>query len=144
MSSLVQDLEYCRAYIDDLLVLTQGDWSLHLEQLDLEQLDIVLTRLESAGLKVNANKSFFGRSEEYLGFWITSGVQPIPKKVDAMHNIAAPMTRRELRRFIGKVNYYRDMWIRRSDVLAPLTKLTSKNFKFVWTDEQQKAFDMLS
>src|ERR1043165_4172289 len=58
MSSLVQDLEYCRAYIDDLLILTQGDWNLH-----LEQLDIVLERLEKAGLKVNAKKSFFGKDE---------------------------------------------------------------------------------
>ena len=140
MSSLVQDLEYCRAYIDDLLILTQGDWQLH-----PEQLDIVLQRLQQAGLKVNAKKSFFGKAElEYLGFWITrTGVQPIPKKVDAMYNIAVPKTRRELRRFIGMVNYYRDMWIRRSDVLAPLTKLCSKNVKWAWTDEQQKAFDLM-
>jgi hypothetical protein len=41
------------------------------------------------------------------------------------------------------INYYRDMWMRRSDVLAPLTKLCSKNVKFVWTDEQQKAFDTM-
>src|SRR5690348_15885243 len=98
MSSLVQDLEYCRACIDDLLILTQGDWNLHLEQLDL-----VLQRLQQAGLKVNAKKFFFGKAElEYLGYWITrTGVQPIPKKVDAMYNIAVPKTCRELRRFIG-------------------------------------------
>ena len=41
------------------------------------------------------------------------------------------------------VNYYRDMWIRCSDVLAPLTNLVSKQAKFVWTDEQQKAFDLM-
>lgn len=140
MSSLVQDLEYCRAYIDDLLILTQGDWPLH-----LEQLDIVLSRLEQAGLKVNAKKSFFGRPElEYLGYWITrTGIQPLSKKVEAMSNIAIPKTRKELRRFIGMVNYYRDMWIRRSDVLAPLSKLTSKNVKWEWTEEQQKAFDCM-
>ena len=94
---------------------------------------------------MNAKKSFFGRSElEYLGYWITQrGIRPVTKKVDAICKIAAPKTRRELRRFIGMVNYYRDMWIRRSDVLAPLSKLCSKNQKWVWTDEEQKAFDTM-
>jgi hypothetical protein len=39
------------------------------------------------------------------------------------------------------VNYYRDMWVRRSRLLAPLTSMTSKNDKFNWTDEHQKAFE---
>jgi hypothetical protein len=39
------------------------------------------------------------------------------------------------------VNYYRDMWVRRLSLLAPLTSMTSKNVKFKWTDEHQRAFD---
>ena len=70
--------------------------------------------LTNAGLKVNAKKSFFFRPElEYLGYWISpQGIQPIAKKVEAIQNIAAPKNKRELRRFIGIVNYYRDIWIR--------------------------------
>jgi hypothetical protein len=34
-------------------------------------------------------------------------------------------------------NFYRDMWVRRSELLAPLTSMTSKNVKFIWTDEHQ-------
>ena len=41
------------------------------------------------------------------------------------------------------VNYYRDMWIRRSHVLAPLAALTSKTVEFKWKDEHQKAFDTM-
>jgi hypothetical protein len=63
--------------------------------------------------------------------------------VEAIKNIATPTTRRELRRFIGIVNYYRDMWIRRSDVLAPLSSLTSKTTPWHWTDVEQKAFDTM-
>jgi len=83
MSSLFHDLENVRAYIDDLLVLGTGTWEEH-----LVQLEEVLTRLQKAGLKVNAKKSFFGRHElEYLGYWITrEGVMPIPKKVQAILN----------------------------------------------------------
>ena len=138
MGNLMQDLEYVRAYIDDLLVITKGDWADHLTK--LEQ---VLVRLQEAGLKVNAKKSFFGRAElEYLGYWITrQGVQPLPKKVMAMLNVQAPTNKKQLRSFIGMVNYYRDMWMRRSDLLAPLTKLTSKTVPWQWTEEQQTAFD---
>ena len=140
MSSLFADLEYCRAYIDDLLILSSGDWEQH-----LSHLDTVFARLQNAGLKINAKKSFFGKQElEYLGYWITRrGIQPIPKKVDAIKNLAPPKNVRELRRFIGLVNYYRDMWIRQSDVLAPLAALVFKNVPWKWTDKAQEAFDTM-
>jgi hypothetical protein len=85
MTTLMDGLEFVRAYIDDLLCLTKGSWSDHLEK--LEQ---VFKRLEDAGLKVNAKKSFFGKHKlEYLGYWITrSGIMPVPKKIDTIKNIA--------------------------------------------------------
>ena len=33
------------------------------------------------------------------------------------------------------------MWHKRSDLLAPLTRLTKKEVKFAWTEVEQKAFD---
>jgi hypothetical protein len=140
MSTLMGDLEFVRTYIDDLLITTKSTWNDH-----LRHLDIVFHRIHEAGLKINAKKSFFGKDElEYLGYWITrQGIQPVSKKVEAIKNIAPPKTQRELRRFIGIVNYYRDMWIRRSDVLAPLSKLTSKTVKWQWTTVEQKAFDTM-
>jgi hypothetical protein len=48
-----------------------------------------------------------------------------------------------VRRFVGMVNYYRDMWIRRSDVLAPLTQLCSKNAKFHWEEVHENAFQTM-
>ena len=39
-------------------------------------------------------------------------------------------TRKQLRQFIGMINLYRDMWQKRSELLAPLTALTSKNVKY--------------
>jgi hypothetical protein len=52
-----------------------------------------------------------------------------------------PTTRRELLHFIGMLNYYRDMWVQRSSLLAPLTSMTNKNVKFVWMDVHQRAFE---
>jgi RNase H-like domain found in reverse transcriptase len=58
-------------------------------------------------------------------------------------NISAPTKKKELRRLIGMVNYYRDMWIRRSDVLASLAALTFKTTPWKWTDEHQRSFDLM-
>ena len=67
MGNIFADLEFVRACIDDLLVITKGDWNTH-----LARLDEVFQHLGDAGLKVNAQKSFFGCAElEHLGFWIT-------------------------------------------------------------------------
>ncbi len=117
-----------------------GDFDDHLDKLER-----VLARLQEAGLKINANKSFFARTElEYLGYWITrEGIQPLPKKVEAIQCLKEPRTKKELRGFIGLVNYYRDMWIRRSHVLAPLASLTSKTVKWQWGPEQSEAFQKM-
>lgn len=41
------------------------------------------------------------------------------------------------------VNYYRDMRVRRSDVLAPLAALTSKTTQWRRTDAHQHAFELM-
>ena len=63
------------------------------------------------------------------------------KKVTAIHNIAVSTTKKQVHRFIGMINYYRDMWQKRSHLLAPLSALTSKQAKWEWTDNHQHAFD---
>jgi len=40
------------------------------------------------------------------------------------------------------VNYYCDMWFHRSEILAPLTALTSKTVPWLWTPIHEKAFQL--
>src|SRR5210317_2092281 len=85
MSELFEGFDFVRAYIDDLLSITNGTFDDHLEKLEL-----IFKKLRHAGLKVNATKSYFAKHElEYLGYWITrDGIQPVSKKVEAIQNIA--------------------------------------------------------
>jgi RNase H-like domain found in reverse transcriptase len=110
----------------------------------MQHLEQVLTRLAEAGLKINASKSSFCCDEsEYLGYLINcKGVRPTLKKVEAISNIATPKTcPKQLHSFIGMVNYYRDMWPKRSHLLTTLSALTSSKTKWKWTEECQTAFD---
>ena len=77
MMDLMEALEYVRAYIDNLLVVTRGTLEDH-----LDKLGEVLRRLHEAGLKVNAAKSFFCTREiEYLGYILTrGGIKPQQKR----------------------------------------------------------------
>ena len=138
MSDLMRDLEYVRAYIDDIAIFTCASWEDH-----VEKIDIVLQRLKDTGLKVNGLKSHFGMPEvEYLGYMLTrEGIKPVQKKVQGIIDIAPPKNIKQLRSFLGAVNYYRDMWIRRSHILEPLTKLLSPKVKYKWSEEAQIAFD---
>ena len=91
-------------------------------------METVLTRLREAGLKINAAKSSFCAHEiEYLGYILTrEGIKPQPKKVQMILALNLPNNIKELRHFLGMVQYYRDMWARCSEMLAPLTDLVGK------------------
>ena len=138
MVNLLGDLPYVQVYIDDVLILTDGSYEDH-----LKKVRTVLDRLEKANFRARVNKCMFASQEtEYLGYYLTrKGIIPQPKKVEAILRLVAPTSKRQLRRFLGMVNYYRDMWQKRSHILAPLSKLCSPKSKFIWEEEQQKAFE---
>ncbi len=76
--NLMASLEFVRAYMDNLLIITRGILEKH-----LQKMETVLTRFCDARLKVNAAKSLFCAHEiEYLGYILTKeGIKPQPKKV---------------------------------------------------------------
>ena len=151
MSDLMMSLEYVRTYLDDLLIISKESLGNHLEMLRL-----VLIKLREAGLKVNANKSKFCALEiEYLGYILTrEGIKPQTKKVQSILALHPPSNVKELRRFLGMVQYYRDMWKNRSEMLTPLTDLVgqcgqtkvtkakgTKKVPWHWDEVHQRAFD---
>jgi hypothetical protein len=120
MLELMKSLEFVRAYFDDLLCISKLSLKDH-----LEKLQEVLRRLHDAGLKVNAEKLTFCALEiEYLRYvLIRDSIKPQSNKVQAILAIKPPKEVRQLRHFLGMVQYYCDLWARRSNMLAPLTSL---------------------
>ena len=137
---LLGDIEGTRAYIDDVLIVKKGTYEEH-----LEQLDEAFKRCRRANIKINAEKCRFGLKEiDYLGYIITpTGIKPNPKKIKAIQAMARPTTTTEVRRFIGMVQYYRDLWPKRSHLLTPFTEISSgpKGQKIKRNEKLEKAFN---
>ena len=83
-----------------------------------------------------------------------TGIKPQAKKVQAVLAISTPKSVRDLRSFLGMVQYYQDLWARFSEMLAPLTSLVgefghtkvtrankTKKRAWHWDAEHQIAFD---
>ncbi len=92
---------------------------------------------------------------EYFGYILTrDGIKPQQSKVQAMLALALPRNVKKLHRFLGMVQYYRDVWARCSDMLAPLTSLVgecgqtkvrkskgTRKVPWYWAEVHQKAFN---
>ena len=83
--------------------------------------------MSKANLKLNAEKCSFGLNEiDNLGYIVTpEGVKPNPKKIKAIQALERPTTVTEVHRLIGMVQYYQDLWPRRSHILEPFTAISS-------------------
>ncbi len=99
----------------------------------------MLTRLRNAGLKVNAAKSLFCTHEiEYLGYILTrEGIKPRPKKVQVILASNLPNNVKELRHFLGMVQYYGDIRAKGSKMLAPCTDLVGECGKMMTTKKNK-------
>ena len=129
----------CLCYLDDVIVFAKTQQEL------LERLDKVFTRLSQNGLKIKPSKCVLFRTEiQFLGHLVTaSGVQPLPDKVTAIKDWPTPRCLRDVRAFYGLVGYYRRFVAGFATIAEPLTRLTRKGTKFVWTADADAAFKKL-
>ncbi len=137
MNALYYDMKAVATFLDDVMALGYSTFDAH-----LVQVTEVLKHLLAAGMQVNAEKcKWFHHAVTYLGFFITrNGIKPQPEKIQGILNMKQPKTQKEVRRFVGMVNFYRDLYPKRAESLAPLTALCGKNTKFFWSAEHQEAF----
>ncbi len=103
MSLVLGDVLNCNVYLDDVVIYSSS-WVEH-----LSILYDVFHRLSAASLTLNLRKCEFAKaSVTYLGKQVGNGqVRPLEGKIAAVLEFPVPTTRRELRRFLGMVGYYR-------------------------------------
>ena len=141
IDEVVRGLPFCFAYIDDLLIASPDADSHH------THLSQLFTRLEDYGIQINVEKSVLGvPSLDFLGHTISSaGIAPLPSKCEAVQHFPKPTTQRQLKQFLGMVNYYNRFVPRCSLLLHPLYSMLKpckrgQSVILDWTTEAEAAF----
>lgn len=128
MQRVLSDIANCEVYLNDVVVYSD-EWEDHLNTLDQ-----VFTKLSDASLTLNLVKCEFAKAVvTYLGKQVGQGqVKPVEGKVAAILDFPVPTNKRELRRFLGMIGYYRSFCKNFASVVAPLTDLLSTSKRFIW------------
>ena len=94
---------------------------------------------------MRAAKCDFMRSEtKYLGRVVSAdGIKPDPDAVKKVEDWIVPRNKEELQSFLGFANYYREFGPFYAEKAEPLNALLRKNFSFAWTNEADKAFEIV-
>ena len=93
----------CSAYIDDILIYSSS-WGEH-----LAHVKETLMCLRRARLTAKWSKCEWGKEQlEYLGHRIGGGIVEVPEaRVKAMAEFRQPVTKKDVRAFLGTTGYYR-------------------------------------
>lgn len=128
----------CLSYIDDIMVFGNTE-----EEHD-SNLKTVIERLKAYGMAINEKKSVFRQKEiSFLGYIIGFNfIKPAVARSQAIIDYQTPKNKREIRKFIGIVNYDRIFVPNLSELAKPLY-LSIENRKHIWTDVEQDAFEKI-
>ena len=142
MKIILEGLEdFSDAFIDDVIIFSD---SFH-EHLD--HLKQVLLSFRKANVTAKPSKTLLGfRELEFLAHKVGNGaVHPTEEKIDAINRIVPPTPKKQVRSFIGTMNFYRRFIPHFSEIALPLTDLTTKDKsnKVKWLQDHQIAFDKL-
>jgi hypothetical protein len=110
-----------------------------------KQVRQVLQKLKEAGVQLKASKCEFHTNRvEYLGFVVgPHGIEMDKEKIKTVTEWKQPTRVKEIQSFLGFCNFYRRFIKDFARLARPLTKLTHKDAKFEWGDEQEKSFETL-
>jgi hypothetical protein len=141
MRKLLDGMHDVDNYVDDVLTHT-SDWNRHLEVLT----DFFM-RVKRANLSLKPSKCQLGYDKvEFLGYSITGDtVGPKVSKITQIIKAERPKTKKQVRSFLGMVNFYRRFIPSCATLTSPLSDLTKKNSSNVvqWGDKQEEAFEEL-
>ena len=113
-------LDFCVAYLDDLLIASRNMTEL------IEHRRILFTRLSEYGLIIGLLKCVFG--VPILDFWghqvSARGMIPLESSVRATQEFELPERQKQLQRFLGMINYYHRFLPHCATLLSPLNDMT--------------------
>ncbi|UYV74165.1 hypothetical protein LAZ67_11002276 [Cordylochernes scorpioides] len=110
-----------------------------------ERVRQVLKKIQEEGMTLNPEKCQFGvKTVKFPGHTLSSeGLFIDEEKLDAITKMEAPRSTKELKSFLGMVNYLGKFIPNLADKLQPLNSLLSTKNEWVWDEPQKKSFNLL-
>ena len=110
------------AWLDDTIVVTIGSKQKHMN----DKID-VLSKLENTGYRLSGSKSELFKTEiEWIGQTIDrNGIRPLQDKLLAIKELKEPKTEKELKSFLGAIQYLSkniETFSAQTDILRQLLK----------------------
>ncbi|XP_071909679.1 uncharacterized protein [Coffea arabica] len=141
MTTLFHDMIHkeMEVYVDDIIIKSERTED-HL--IDLGRL---FERLRKYDLKLNPAKCAFGApAGKLLGFIVSKkGIEIDPAKIKAIREMPVPRTQKDVKSFLGKINFIGRFIAQLTHTCEPLFKLLKKNVSLQWNEECQQAFDKI-
>ena len=118
-------------YVDDMIAKSRS------EEEHLVNLRKLFERLRKFKLRLNPTKCTFGvRSGKLLGFIVSHrGIEVDPDKVRAILKMPHPRTEKEVRGFLGRLNYIARFISQLTATCEPIFKLLRKNQVVEWNED---------
>ena len=129
----------CLVYLDDIIIFskTKAEHKRHVQ--------MVLDKLDEAGLTVKMKKCEFGKSQvELLGYTVSAeGIAPQAQKVEVIKGLESPNSKKEVKSFLGMTGNYRQCIPNYAYIAEPLVALTRDHIRFYWSEKEEEAFQKL-
>ncbi|TPX30043.1 hypothetical protein SeMB42_g07996, partial [Synchytrium endobioticum] len=124
--------------LDDFAIKTCGTLQDHIRNIER-----FLQRMGEIEVFLKDSKcQWFAKEIPFLGFMVNRyGYWKQPEKLEAIREYGTPKSQKDVRIFTGMVNFYRPFADHLSVICKPLYDLLKKNQKFMWSGEQQVAFE---
>ena len=111
----------------------------------LTALERFFERIRPFRLRLNPKKCTFGViSRKLLGYMVSKrGIEANPDKIRAILDMPALRTKREIRGFLGRLQYISRFIAILIDIYEPIFRLLRKSQPTVWDDKCQHAFERI-
>ena len=143
MDEVVRDFVFVYNYIDDIIVARASP------EEHVTHFRLLFERFQKYQVRINHSKCVFGASSQtFLGHIISpEGISFLYEKVKGLQDLQPPTSLRQLRHFLGLLNYCRRFIPHCANLLSPLSDLLrnrkKKNEQISLNDIQLKAFNEL-
>lgn len=126
-------------YIDDILIFSKT-FAEHIEHLSK-----LLEAIKTEGFRLKFTKcTFTSDSIKYLGHIIqNNSVRPVKDNLISIRNFPVPKTQKNVRQFLGKINFCHEYIPKSAVILDSLHNLLRKNQRFIWSDKCQQSFEWI-